>query len=84
MVPTQRELVPKICPNISMLHLFHLYQLYIYLHDWLKVMVTPPKTNIEPENHTLEKENHLNQTSILGFQPLVFGGVNHVGILQYQ
>ena len=30
---------------------------------------------MEPKNHPIEKENHLNQTSIFGFQPLVFQGV---------
>ena len=38
------------------------------------LIITPPKTNIEPENHPFEKENHLPSTSILGFQPLVFRG----------
>ena len=35
-------------------------------------MDTPQKINIEPENHPFEKEHHLNQTSILGFNILVF------------
>ena len=30
---------------------------------------------MEPENHLFEKENHLNQTFIFGFQPLIFRGV---------
>ena len=32
---------------------------------------TPPETNMEPENHPIEQENHLNQTSIFGFHVLV-------------
>ena len=28
------------------------------------MILTPPKTNMEPENHPLEKENHLPSTSI--------------------
>ena len=29
--------------------------------------LSPPKTNIEPYEHPCEEENHLNQTSFLGF-----------------
>ena len=32
-----------------------------------EVYVTPVKINMETKNHTIEKENHLNQTSIFGF-----------------
>ena len=35
---------------------------------------TPPKTNIEPENHPVEKENHLPNLHFLGSM-LVFAGV---------
>ena len=31
---------------------------------------------LEPEHHLFEKENHLNQTVTIVFQPLLFGGVN--------
>ena len=37
--------------------------------------VRPLKINMEPKNHPIEKENHLNQTSILGFNMLIFQGV---------
>ena len=30
---------------------------------------------MEPNIYPIEKENHLNQTSIFGFQPLIFRGV---------
>ena len=36
---------------------------------------TPGKINMEPKNHPFRKENHLNQTIILRFQPLIFQGV---------
>ena len=36
---------------------------------------TPPKTNMELENHPFEKENHLNQTSVFGFH-VSFRGCN--------
>jgi len=36
---------------------------------------TPWKINMEPENHLIEKENHLNQTSIFAFKMLIFRGV---------
>jgi len=35
---------------------------------------TPPKTNMEPENHQFEEENHLPKLQFLGSM-LVFGGV---------
>lgn len=34
--------------------------------DLYKSKHTPWKTNMEPENHLFEQEDHLNQTSILG------------------
>ena len=39
---------------------------------------TPWKINMEPTNHTIEKENDLNQTSMIMFQPLIFRGVTHI------
>ena len=33
-------------------------------HDMI-LQVLPQNTNIEPEHHPFEKENHLNQTSII-------------------
>ena len=36
---------------------------------------TPKKINMEPENHPIEKENHLPSTSMIVFQPLIFQGV---------
>ena len=41
-----------------------------------KNRVTPWKINMEPKNHLFEKENHLNQTSMIMFQPLIFRGVH--------
>ena len=38
---------------------------------------TPPKFNMEPENHPLEKENTSSKSSFLGSM-LVFGGVHIV------
>ena len=37
---------------------------------------TPWKINMEPKNHLFEKEYHLNQTSIIMFKMLIFGGVS--------
>ena len=51
--------------------------LYIYiLIDVIDSYIynTPPKTNIEPENHPVEKENHLPNLHFLGSM-LVFRGV---------
>ena len=42
---------------------------------------TPWKINMEPENHLFEKGNHLNQTFIFGFQPLIFRGEAFITIL---
>ena len=36
---------------------------------------TPWKINMEPTNHPFRKENDLNQTFIIMFQPLIFRGV---------
>ena len=53
--------------------------------------VHPLKINMEPKNHPFEKETHLNQTSILGFQIFIFQGVymlhirrKLVGLLAFQ
>ena len=37
-------------------------------------ILTPGKINMEPENTPLEKENHLNQTSIFGLKNVYFPG----------
>ena len=37
-------------------------------------LLTPPKTNIEPEHHLFEKEHHLPSTSIFGIQNVSFQG----------
>ena len=39
-------------------------------------LVTPQKINMEPKNHPIEKENHLNQTIIFRFKLLIFQGVS--------
>ena len=38
----------------------------------------PLKINMEPTNHPIEKENHLNQTTIFGFNMLTFQGVSQI------
>ena len=43
---------------------------------------TPPKFNMEPENHPMEKENTSSKSSFLGSM-LVFGGVYFGEILVY-
>jgi len=53
---------------------------YIYLHEWLMFMVNVPIPPIETNGWNLksprnEKENYLNQTFILRYSMLVFGGV---------
>ena len=45
-------------------------------HFWIFLVHTPRKLNMEPDNHPIEKANHLNQTSILGFQALICWCVN--------
>ena len=45
----------------------------------MTVCIHPGKlTDFEPKNHPIEKENHLNQTSIFGFKKLIFQGVNGI------
>ena len=39
-------------------------------------LLHPPTRKITPENHSLNKENHLPNLHDLGFQPFVFGGVS--------
>jgi len=43
-------------------------------------VVTPWKINMEPENDPNEKENHVNQTFIFRFLPLIFRGGCITGI----
>ena len=38
--------------------------------------IPPLQINMEPKHHTIEKENYLNQTSIIVFQPSIFNGVS--------
>ena len=45
---------------------------------WWISKYTPENWRLELENHPFEKENHLNQSAILGLQLLVFGGVSKV------
>ena len=56
-------------------HKFH--ELFSATKWWIS-KYTPENWRLELENHPFEKENHLNQTSILGLQLLVFGGVSKV------
>ena len=44
------------------------------VHQFPQKSSYSPKTNMEPENHPFEKENHLPSTSIFGFKLLVFRG----------
>ena len=48
-----------------------------YINNLLTILITPPKTNMEHENHPFEKgkssEPNLHD---FGFQPLVFVGAN--------
>jgi len=46
------------------------------VHQFPQKSSYSPKTNMEPENHPFEKENHLNLTSIMMFQ--CFQGVSEV------
>ena len=47
-----------------------------YMDPWGTVFGnTRPKTNMEPENHPIEKDTDL-PTSIFQFKMLVFGGVS--------
>ena len=38
--------------------------------------------NMEAKNHPIEKEHHLNQTSIFGFKTLIFRGVYPITTIQ--
>ena len=42
------------------------------------LQTTPWKINMEPTNHPFRKENDLNQTFIVMFQPLIFRGVPRI------
>ena len=50
------------------------YILIDVIDSYIYIYYTPPKTNIEPENHPVEKENHLPNLHFLGSM-LVFRGV---------
>ena len=64
-------------------HCFHYGKLFwIFFADmWYRLYhisskkVTPPKTNMEPENKPLEEEIPLANHHFQGFQPIVFGWV---------
>ena len=47
-----------------------------YAEDLYRTPYSPWKINMDPTNHPLEKEYHLNQTSIFGFKMLIFQGVH--------
>ncbi len=53
---------------------------YLYSHNSInRYYCTPLKINMEPKNHPIEKENHLNQTSISRFsQPGTWGWHSHL------
>ena len=53
----------------------HLSQVWHLKIIATKYRYTPRKINMEPKHHPFRKENHLNQTIILRFQPLIFQGV---------
>ena len=58
------------CPTLSQIKRHYISWCLIY---------TPPKTNIEPENHPVEKETHLPYLHFLGSM-LVFRGVHNTCI----
>ena len=46
-------------------------------------MILQVLEHFEPENHPLQTEKHLNQTSIFGFKMFVFLGVTLQGTITY-
>ena len=69
-------------------YLRHISCLFSLLNNWKPKTVlstkrtehvskcTPSEINMESKDHPVEKENHLNQTSMFGFNMLIFQGVS--------
>ena len=64
---------PVLTKGESSLGIWTSWVLYIYKCCFIH---TPRKINMEPKNHPIEKEHHLNRTSIFVFQPFIFQGVS--------